>query len=516
MSAQASSDRPQFIHGILDQWVRLQPAATALITEDGEIVSWSTLAGAVDEAEQRLCEVGVRAGDRLVIVLENSLAAISFLLACSRRGAWAVPVNARLSAREIDQICAHCDPRAIVFAADSSPDAAAHAHRFSARSISERTFRQVYVSGELPATAEPPECDHASEIAVLIYTSGTTGQPKGVMLTHGNVMFVAHVVGSLRELCPDDLVYGALPLSHVYGLTSVFLGPLLAGCSLQLVSRFDAAHLEKSLRAGLTVLLGVPRMYAKLLDHLERMGQTPSAPKLRLMSSGGAPIDLELKRRAEERFGLPLHNGYGLTEASPTVAQTCSGIRHDDDCIGQAIPGIEVRIVDASAKIQPPGDVGEIWVRGPNVMKGYYRNRAASEASVTSDGWLRTGDLGRQVEDGRLYIVGRLKEMIIRSGFKVYPAEIEAVLNSHPGVLQSAVVGRHRPGNEDIIAFVELAAGHDLSSDDLMRFALDRLAPYKRPQQLVILKQLPTTSSGKIRKSCLLELAEAIPSAEHD
>jgi acyl-CoA synthetase (AMP-forming)/AMP-acid ligase II len=234
------------------------------------------------------------------------------------------------------------------------------------------------------------------------------------------------------------------------------------------------------------------------------------------MSSGGAPIDLELKRRAEERFGLPLHNGYGRTEASPTVAQTCSGIRHDDDCIGQAIPGIEVRIVDASAKIQPPGDVGEIWVRGPNVMKGYYRNRAASEASVTSDGWLRTGDLGRQVEDGRLYIVGRLKEMIIRSGFKVYPAEIEAVLNSHPGVLQSAVVGRHRPGNEDIIAFVEPAAGHDLSSDDLMRFALDRLAPYKRPQQLVILKQLPTTSSGKIRKSCLLALAGAVPSAEHD
>jgi long-chain acyl-CoA synthetase len=498
----------QQIHSVLDHWLRVQPDAAALIVESGKTVSWSALASAVDEAARCLTDAGVRPGDRVLVVLENSLPAAAFLLACSKCVAWAVPVNARLSSREVDQIRAHCNPRAVVFAAGASTDGAAHACRASACNVTCPAFGTVQIAGGLPSDAEPIEPDPASRTAVLMYTSGTTGQPKGVMLTHRSLLFVARTVGQLRDLSPADVIYGVLPISHVYGLTSIFLGGMLAGCALKLVPRFDAAHLAQSLGDGVSVLLGVPAMYAKMLDHFAATGRPWAAPKLRLTSSGGAPIDFDLKRRTEERFGITLHNGYGLTEASPTVAQTCDGMHHPDESVGRAIPGIEVRIVGPSDDWR--GAIGEIWVRGPNVMKGYYRDRAATEATLTPDGWLRTGDLGRVAENGNLYVVGRLKELIIRSGFNVYPVEIEAVLNSHPGVLLSAVIGRRRSGNEDIIAFVECQAGSTVTEHELRRFAADRLAPYKRPQHIVVLEHLPVTSSGKIKKHSLNALAEEL------
>ena len=500
------SRSPEQIHGVLDPWLKLRPDAAALIVDAGRSITWRMLGAAVDEAAQCLTACGVRPGDRVMIVAENSLSAVAFLLACSRHDAWAVPVNARITVREIEEIWQHCTPRAVIFAAPGSRDAAFAV----ADEMSGPTLGTVQVKRRLAAEVEPMDQELGARTAVLMYTSGTTGRPKGVMLTHSNLLFVARTVGSLRQLSPLDLVYGLLPISHVYGLTSVFLGPLLAGSSLQLVSRFDVAHVTKSLANGVSVLLGVPRLYAALLDHVAAAEQPPQAPKLRLVSSGGAPMDLDVKRRVEHRFGMTLHNGYGLTEASPTVAQTFGEMQHLDNSIGRAIPGVDVRIVDASGAEDLSGAVGEIWVRGPNVMKGYYRDSAATQAAITSDGWLRTGDLGRQAENRSLYVVGRLKELIIHSGFNVYPAEIEAVLSSHVGVLQSAVVGAQRPGNEDIIAFVEPAPGAHLNERELMEFVSARLAPYKRPQRVIIFEHLPTTSSGKTKKHVLRNLAQEL------
>jgi acyl-CoA synthetase (AMP-forming)/AMP-acid ligase II len=270
------------------------------------------------------------------------------------------------------------------------------------------------------------------------------------------------------------------------------LGTLTAGGCLELVPRFDPAHLADALERGITVFQGVPAMYAKLLEYLEQQGRDLKAPKLRYMSSGGAPLDIDWKRRIEARFGTALNNGYGLTEASPTVSQTLIHARRDDDSIGPPLPWVEVRFVDpTSGQECAPGTAGELWVRGPNIMKGYYR-------------------------DGALFLVGRCKELIIRSGFNVYPPEVETALNAHPLVTHCAVVGRRVPGNEEVIAFVEIIPGSKVSEDDLKNFVHDRLAPYKRPQRIFIVTAMPASATGKIQKHHLVATAERLCRGEDD
>ena len=262
------------------------------------------------------------------------------------------------------------------------------------------------------------------------------------MLTHANLLFVATVSARLRELGTTDRIYGALPIYHVYGLASMLLGAFCAGACLQVVPRFDASRaLDAIAHDGLTVFQGVPAMYARMLERLPPGSHAP-APRLRYLYAGGSPLDATLKAEIEQRFGLPLHNGYGLTECSPTVSQTRLDTPRTDTSVGPPIPGIEVRIVDLKATDVTPGDVGELWVRGPNVMKGYYRDPEATAEVMTADGWLKTGDLARQDPDGALFIVGRSKELIIRSGLNVYPVEVETVLNAHPACQP---VGGRRP-----------------------------------------------------------------------
>jgi acyl-CoA synthetase (AMP-forming)/AMP-acid ligase II len=256
-------------------------------------------------------------------------------------------------------------------------------------------------------------------------------------------------------------------------------------------------------------------MYAKLLEYLEQKGRDLKAPTLRYMSSGGAPLDIDWKRRIEKRFGTALNNGYGLTEASPTVSQTLIHARRDDDSIGPALPWVEVRFVDpTSGQDVASGEPGELWVRGPNIMKGYYRDPAATATAVTADGWLKTGDLCRRDPDGALFLVGRCKELIIRSGFNVYPPEVETALNAHPLVTHCAVVGRTVPGNEEVIAFVEIIPGATLSEEDLKSFVHDRLAPYKRPQRIFIVSSMPASATGKIQKHHLVAIAERMCGGE--
>jgi acyl-CoA synthetase (AMP-forming)/AMP-acid ligase II len=335
------------------------------------------------------------------------------------------------------------------------------------------------------------------------------------MLTHRNLLYIAKLSSTLRVLVQSDRVYGVLPISHVYGLASVCLGTLFAGACIHLEPRYaPQAMLRAIAQDGITVLQGVPSMYAKLLDYMRTSAAPLDAPGLRLCYAGGSPLTPALKADFERAFRAPLHNGYGLTEASPTIAHTRLDAPRADCAVGTLLPGLEMRIVDlrdAKQRDAPEGEAGELWVRGPNVMRGYYRDPALTARTIDADGWLNTGDIARRGSDGALFIVGRTKELIIHSGFNVYPVEVESVLNAHPAVTHSAVVGRPVGGNEEVVAFVELAPGGSATPEELARFAAEALAPYKRPAEIVILPTLPAAASGKILKHRLRALATRAP-----
>jgi long-chain acyl-CoA synthetase len=461
---------------------------------------------AVDDMRRALETIGVGAGDRAAIVGENSAAMAVAYFALTGLGAWPILLNARLTAAEIERICKHADPRALLFATGNSPAAAEHAHRAGAKEIPGGLGLKLAL---VQAGAPEPTSSDTSDVAALLYTSGTTGEPKAVMLTHANLLFVARQSGALRQIGPNDRVYAVLPVSHVFGLASVFLGSLAYGAEVRFVPRFDPAEAARALEEdSITVFQGVPTMYARLMELADRRGWPLPAPRLRYLSSGGAPLDVGLKQRVEAMWGLPLHNGYGLTETAPTVATTRVENPAVDDSVGPALPEVELRVAEpATGRALAVGEIGEIWVRGPGVMKGYYKAPEETARAITPEGWFKTGDLGRLDAHGNLYVVGRLKELIIRSGFNVYPPEVEAVLSLHPDVGLAAVVGRKVEGNEEVVAFLEPKPGRTIDLEAVRAFAAERLAPYKRPARYVVRPALPVTAAGKIRKA---ELAREV------
>lgn len=495
------------IDAVPSRWATESPDAVAI--RDGEHeFNWHALATVIDAVAFVLAEAGVQPGDRVMIVAENSAALIASLFAASRLGACAVIINPRLSQRELDGIREHAAPSGILFTSGVATEVDAHAQRHAARV---RTIPGLgplaLVAPDRQAIAAPPA--DTGDLAAIVYTSGTSGRPKGVMLTHANLQFVATVSARLHDLRPTDRAYGALPIYHVYGLASVLLGTFCAGACVEVVPRFDAARaLDALANHGLTVFQGVPAMYARMLEHLADRPRA-AAPRLRFLYAGGSTLDATLKAQVDRRFGMPLHNGYGLTECSPTVSQTRLDAPRADTSVGPPIPGIEVRIVDPAGTALPAASIGELWVRGPNVMRGYYRDAETTAEAITAEGWLRTGDLARQDPDGTLFIVGRLKELIIRSGLNVYPGEVESVLNAHPAVSQSVVVGRQvADGNEEVVAFVELAPGRDATVAELLAHADPQLAPYKRPAEIVVMRALPASATGKVLRGQLRALAQ--------
>jgi long-chain acyl-CoA synthetase len=510
-AADLLANLPARISEIIKFWTANTPDHPALAESSG---TWTyhELATAIEETKLWLQQKEIRPGDRLMLVCENCRPFIALLFALSEIDAWPVLVNARLAANELDQIRDHCGARRIIYTTSVSPHAREHAKRHNASTEQPGSLGPIAI-GPLNENTKPEPLDPEipQRVAALIYTSGTTGQPKGVMLTHRNLLFVAAVSAQIRSLTSGDRLYGVLPMSHAVGLSVVLLGALLSGSTLHLAWRFDPVAALASLEKDrLTVMLGAPSMFSLLADYAKLKNlQSLKYPALRIISSSGAPLPPALKSQVENLFGMTLYNGYGVTECSPNIAQAVVGERRTDTSVGRILPGVDVQLVGSDQKPVAGGEVGELWVRGPNVMKGYYRAPEETAAAVNAEGWFNTRDLAR-LDNGYLFIVGRTKELIIRFGENVYPAEIEAVLNAHPAVVRSAVIGRTvagTEGGEEVIAYVQLGPASLITEADLFHHAAQHLAPYKRPSQILIVPSMPLTPTGKVIKGELTKLA---------
>lgn len=479
------------------------PADRVAITDfDGTPHTYGAMREMVDSLAETLTACGLRPGDRLMLISENCAAYAVAIMAASRIGAWVMPVNARQTVDEVDALANHAGPRLILFTPEASEPSRSHAARLGATHHGALACGEIVIAGPMdgPGTEPAPVGDTPeARVAALMYTTGTTSAPKGVMLTHGNLTWNAMSSARLRDIAPGDVVIGVLPGTHIFGFSSAFLAAMHAGGTIRFMTRFDAGHVLDAIEEGGAVLPAVPQMYQALLDEADRRGRPVVAPKLHYISSGGAPLDPAWKERVEAMFGLPLHNGYGLTETSPGVCGGSNRRPRRDLALGEVLPDVTCIIDAPDAR-----GIGELLIRGPNIMKGYFRDDEATRAAIRDDGFFRSGDLARIDTDGAVWLMGRKKELIIRSGFNVYPPEIEAMLTRHAGVTQTAVVGRNVPGNEEIIAFVTARPG--VMEDDLKGFLHDHLVAYKVPQHIVLIDDFPRAATGKILKHRLVDL----------
>ncbi|MDH6593216.1 long-chain acyl-CoA synthetase [Variovorax sp. TBS-050B] len=495
---------PARIHELLEARASHAPAGVFL-HEPGGTVTHAALQAMTEAAADDLRAAGVRPTDRVLLVAENCAAHIALVMACSRIGAWSCGVNARMSPGEIAAIAERADARLACFTTGVSESARQHAQRAGA------------VAAGLPGVmrsaaraAATPEADPAlADTAAVIFTSGTSGTPKGVMVSHRGLLHFGRVSAGVRALGERDRVYAFLPMTHIFGLGTVLMAALTGGAALVLRPGFSPADMLQALaHEQVSNLLGPPTMYARLLAHVEAERAVPRFPALRYVYTGSAPLDLGLKQRVEALFGQPLHYGYGLSEYAGSVFLTRTEAPRADTAAGHLVEGGEARIVGPAGIDLPAGETGEIWLRGPGLMLGYFRDAAATAQVMRPGGWYASGDLGRFGADGALFVVGRLKEMIIRSGFNVYPAEIEAAIGRFAGVELCAVVGvPEADGNEQIVAFVQMAPGAVLDAAGLRVHLAQHLSPYKRPARIETIDAMPTTANGKLLKRELLARA---------
>jgi long-chain acyl-CoA synthetase len=384
---------PSRIHEVTARQLAKAPGRIALI-ENGASWSYRDLEQRVGQIATVLSSLGIRPGDRMIIVSENCIALAALLLATSRLDAWAIVANPRLSAHELDQIRDHSGARRMFFTSSVSKEAAAHASRLGAENRQLGPLSEIGVSPlHEAATVEPVEADPARQVAVLIYTSGTTGTPKGVMLSHDNLLTSAKTTAYIRKMNEDDKIYLVLPISHIVGI-SLLIMTLMVGGTVRLAGRYDPAALAKALvDEGVTMLDGSPATYQGFLEYKNVAGlKQIDCGVLRLIAVSGSSLDLNLKTRVERQFGLPLLNAYGAAECSGV-----SAVRFDAPCsdhaVGALLPGVEARVRTVDGIPLSKGEVGELHVRGRNVMRGYYRAPELTANAIDSEGWFNTGDL---------------------------------------------------------------------------------------------------------------------------
>jgi long-chain acyl-CoA synthetase len=452
---------------------------------------------------------GVKRGDRVALLCANDPSFAFAYLAILGAGAIAVPLNPSNPSPALAHEIAAVGAIAVVV----GPTAAdawngidrSHVPTVDAVfALAELNIARAVALEDADGLDAAPLVDvEPSELAVLLFTSGTAGAPRAAMLSHGNLM------ANLRQanvgaagLRPEDVIYGVLPLHHIFGLNVVLGGALFIGATAILVQRFDpVTALETIVERKVTVIPGAPPLWSSFVHFTE--APADSFVSVRLALTGAAKMSEDHARQLQQRFGITLREGYGLTEASPVVT-TSVGVDAVIGSIGLPLPGIAVRLVDEDGDDALVGDAGEIWVKGDNVFSGYWLDPEATARALTPDGWLRTGDIAVMDDDGRLFIVDRAKDLIIVSGFNVYPAEVEDVISSMPEVAEVAVVGvAHPHTGEAVKAFVVAAQGRTVDEDRVISFCADELARYKCPSKVLVVDELPRNATGKVLRRVL-------------
>jgi len=446
-----------------------------------------------------LLERGLEPGDRVGIMLPNVPEFAIAYYGVMRAGGVVVPMNVLLKRREVAFYLGDAEAK-MIFAWHAMAKPAIEG---AAEAGAECVVVEPSAFAEMIASAEPVDEiteRAAGDTAVILYTSGTTGKPKGAQLTHANLSVNADVSRLLFSLEPEDVVLGALPLFHAFGQTCGLNAAVAAGASLALIPRFDAGHaLEVIEEHRVTVFEGVPTMYAALLHHPERDRFDVST--LRVCVSGGAALAVELLREFEREFECVILEGYGLSETSPVACFNHPDRERKPGSIGTPVEGVELKLVDAHRCDAAPGEVGEIAIRGHNVMKGYWNRPESTAEAIDADGWFYSGDIARVDEDGCYFIVDRKKDLIIRGGYNVYPREIEEVLYEHPAVREAAVVGiPHADLGEEVAAAVAIRPGMQVTEAEIRDYVKTNVAAYKYPRQVWFVDELPKGPTGKILK----------------
>ena len=492
-SAQSSPDRP-----------------VALFT--GGQLTYRQLDKASDRVAATLAAAGIKPGDPVAVQLPNIPQFLISYFGILKAGGIVVPLNVLLKAPEVAFHLGDSGARILIVWEGALPEAAKGAEAVG--------LDQIYVVGQPGASetgvpferlmaVEVPRYEMAirepTDTAVIIYTSGTTGRPKGAELTHLQLYMNADIPGRLFNVRSDDIVLTALPLFHVFGLSSILDVCVRFGCTMSLVPRFtSAAVLEAIQRDRITIFEGVPTMFADVLSSPDAGSYDLSS--LRIAISGGASIPAPVLDAFEKRFGIVVLEGYGLTETASTTTFNVSADERRAYSVGKPIWGTQTQVWDSRGRRLPPGpeNVGEVVTRGLHVMKGYLHNPEATASAFTGD-WLHTGDLGYFDEDGFLFIVSRKKELIIRGGYNVYPSEIENVLLAHPAIAEAAVVGipDERLG-EEVMAVVITRSTENLAEAELTIYCRERLAAYKCPRVFQFRSQLPKNTLGKVLKDQLV------------
>jgi long-chain acyl-CoA synthetase len=461
----------------------------------GDRITYADLAAHIHRYGARLqAGYGVGKGDCVGILLKNRPEFIFALYAALKSGATVVPINNFLKAPEIQHILDDCQLKCLVTSEDFS-ETVAKLQRVTVAPLAELERGGGATNSPTWPPVEP------ADLAVIIYTSGTTGKAKGAMLSHANIVSNVHSCVKALEETVDDRLTLLLPMFHSFMLTVCIFTPLSMGAGIVLirsVQPFKAA-MREIIRNRATILVGIPQLFQALAD-----AKIPFwlhwVLKLRMAVSGAAPLPGETLAKFDRKFHFPLLEGYGLSEASPVVSfNPIRGVRKAGS-VGLPLPDVEVKIVDDHGHELPAGQVGEIVVRGPNVMLGYYNHREETAAALR-DHWLHTGDMGKQDEDGYIFIVDRRKEMLLVRGMNVYPREIEEVLHQFPNVREAAVVPKPDEKRGEVpIAFVSPLDGASLEPNEILRFCREQLADYKIPREIRVVDALPRTATGKIAK----------------
>jgi len=485
------------------------PDDSVAIISRGRPTTYGELRAQVDALRGGLASLGVGDGDRVALLCSNSRHFVISYFATLGLGAVAVPLNPLSPAPEIETEIATVAAKVVVIEKLSAAKWGG-VDRSKVPSVASviSCDPSATVDGAIPI-ATLLEADSVERVdvdpdhlATLIFTSGTAGRPRAAMLTHGNLSAnIEQSLSTSEHIVATDVIYTVLPLFHIFGLNVALNLGLSVGAAVLLVQRFDpVTAIETIAERNVTVLPGPPTMWSAFayFDQLE--GSEFS--HVRIALSGAAKLPIATSQLMRDRFGLTVHEGYGLTEAAPTVTSSL-GSDARFGSVGRTLVGVHVRLVNEDGDI-PAGDVGEIWVRGDNVFVGYYQDADATDAVLTDDGWLRTGDMATVDDDGYLWLVDRQKDLVIVSGFNVYPAEVEDVLERHPDVVEAAVVGVPHPHTgEAVKAFVVAQPDSDVDEETLREFCLDHLARYKCPNKMMFVNELPRNLSGKLVRRLL-------------